>query len=145
MPIGSRRTPAQPLAEITPVNSSDDGKPTRRFRSATIYDGLIRSTTRSFLHGLGQGDDEIARPHLAVIHTGGEMSPCNTSLAGQAQHAKTGSAGRSWPLIVSAPAPEALLAQFDGEAGERGIVRYTSGAEPVGSSPCAPKNIGRPR
>jgi dihydroxy-acid dehydratase len=64
--------------------------PTRRFRSATIYEGLIRSTTRSFLHGLGQDDEEIARPHLAVIHTGGEMSPCNTSLAAQARHAKTG-------------------------------------------------------
>ena len=72
------------------MNSSDHGKPARRFRSATIYDGLIRSTTRSFLYGLGQDDDDIARPHLAVIHTGGEMSPCNTSLAGQAQHAKTG-------------------------------------------------------
>jgi dihydroxy-acid dehydratase len=71
------------------VNSSDDGKPARRFRSATIYYGLIRSTTRSFLYGLGQDDDDIARPHLAVIHTGGEMSPCNTSLAGQAQYAKT--------------------------------------------------------
>jgi dihydroxy-acid dehydratase len=72
------------------VNSSDHRTPARRFRSTTIYDGLIRSTTRSFLYGLGQDDDEIARPHLAVIHTGGEMSPCNTSLAGQAQHAKTG-------------------------------------------------------
>jgi len=65
-------------------------RPPRRFRSATIYEGLIRSTTRAFLHGLGQDDEEIARPHLAVIHTGGEMSPCNTSLAAQAQHAKTG-------------------------------------------------------
>jgi dihydroxy-acid dehydratase len=72
------------------VNSSDHRTPARRFRSTTIYDGLIRSTSRSFLYGLGQDDDEIARPHLAVIHTGGEMSPCNTSLAGQAQHAKTG-------------------------------------------------------
>ena len=72
------------------MNSSDHRTPARRFRSTTIYDGLIRSTTRSFLYGLGQDDDEIARPHLAVIHTGGEMSPCNTSLAGQAQHAKTG-------------------------------------------------------
>jgi len=62
----------------------------RRFRSATIYEGLIRSTTRGFLYGLGQDDEEIARPHLAVIHTGGEMSPCNTSLRAQAQHAKTG-------------------------------------------------------
>lgn len=68
---------------------SDDRKP-RRFRSATIYDGLIRSATRAFLYGLGQSDEEIARPHLAVIHTGGDMSPCNTSLAAQALHAKTG-------------------------------------------------------
>ncbi len=62
----------------------------RRFRSQTIYEGLIRSATRAFLHGLGQSEAEIARPHLAVIHTGGEMSPCNTPLAAQAQHAKTG-------------------------------------------------------
>ena len=66
------------------MNSFDRERPARRFRSATIYDGLVRSTTRSFLYGLGQDDDEIARPHLAVIHTGGEMSPSNTSLAGQA-------------------------------------------------------------
>ena len=70
---------------------SDNTKPEpRRFRSQTMYDGLIRSTTRGFLYGLGQDDAEIARPHIAVIHTGGEMSPCNTSLVGQAQHAKTG-------------------------------------------------------
>jgi hypothetical protein len=42
------------------VNSSDHEKPARRFRSATIYDGLIGSTTRSFLYGLGQDDAEIA-------------------------------------------------------------------------------------
>jgi dihydroxy-acid dehydratase len=81
-----------PNRETTPVSGTGDAptRPPRRFRSATIYEGLIRSTTRSFLYGLGQDDDEIARPHLAVIHTGGEMSPCNTSLGAQAQHAKTG-------------------------------------------------------
>ncbi len=62
----------------------------RRFRSSIIYDGLIRATTRSFLYALGMDDDEIARPHVAVIHTGGEMSPCNKNLAEQAAHAKTG-------------------------------------------------------
>jgi len=75
------------------VSRTDDDRPAphaRRFRSATIYEGLIRSTTRSFLYGLGQDEAEIARPHLAVIHTGGEMSPCNTSLAEQARHASTG-------------------------------------------------------
>ena len=60
------------------------------FRSQTIVEGLLRMNTRSFLHGLGQDDDEIGRPHVAVIHTGGEMSPCNLNLAEQAQHAKTG-------------------------------------------------------
>lgn len=64
--------------------------PKRRFRSQTIYDGLVRATTRSFLLGLGQDDDEIARPHIGVFHTGGEMSPCNANLRAQAQHAKTG-------------------------------------------------------
>ena len=62
----------------------------KRFRSQTMYQGLIRTTTRSFLYGLGQDDAEIERPHVAVIHTAGEMSPCNANLAEQAQHAKTG-------------------------------------------------------
>jgi dihydroxy-acid dehydratase len=60
------------------------------FRSATIRDGVIRATTRSFLHALGQDDEDIARPHIGVFHTGGEMSPCNLNLRDQAQHAKTG-------------------------------------------------------
>jgi dihydroxy-acid dehydratase len=60
----------------------------RRFRSATIYEGIVRMTTRSFLYALGEDDADIERPHIAVIHTGGEMSPCNTTLRDQAQHAK---------------------------------------------------------
>ena len=64
--------------------------PTKRFRSATIREGTIRATTRSFLHALGQDDEDIARPHVGVFHTGGEMSPCNLNLREQAQHAKTG-------------------------------------------------------
>ncbi len=63
---------------------------TRKFRSATIYDGTLRAPTRSFLYALGQDDDEITRPHIGVFHTGGEMSPCNLNLRDQAQHAKTG-------------------------------------------------------
>jgi dihydroxy-acid dehydratase len=65
-------------------------KPPRKFRSATIYEGTIRATTRSFLHALGQDEEDIARPHVGVFHTGGEMSPCNLNLRDQAQHAKTG-------------------------------------------------------
>lgn len=63
---------------------------TRRFRSATLHEGDLRATTRSFLYALGQDDDEITRPHIGVFHTGGEMSPCNLNLRDQAQHAKTG-------------------------------------------------------
>ncbi len=63
---------------------------TDKFRSATIYEGTIRATTRSFLYGLGEDDDEMKRPHVGVFHTGGEMSPCNMNLREQAQHAKTG-------------------------------------------------------
>ena len=37
---------------------SHEGAP-RKFRSATIYEGTIRATTRSFLHALGQDDYEI--------------------------------------------------------------------------------------
>lgn len=62
----------------------------KKFRSATIYKGTLRATTRSFLHALGQDDEDIARPHIGVFHTGGEMSPCNLNLREQAQHAKTG-------------------------------------------------------
>ncbi len=64
--------------------------PPRRFRSSIIDDGLIRATTRAFLHALGQDADEIARPRVTVAHTGGEMSPCNLGLREQAEQAKTG-------------------------------------------------------
>ncbi|MDD0837584.1 dihydroxy-acid dehydratase [Curvibacter sp. HBC61] len=61
-----------------------------KHRSATLYEGTIRATTRSFLYALGQDDEDIERPHIGVFHTGGEMSPCNLNLREQAQHAKTG-------------------------------------------------------
>jgi dihydroxy-acid dehydratase len=71
------------------MTAPTDPKPPR-LRSATIREGTIRATTRSFLHALGQDDEDIERPHIGVFHTGGEMSPCNLNLREQAQHAKTG-------------------------------------------------------
>ncbi len=62
----------------------------RKFRSEIIREGVVRTTTRSFLYALGEDDDDLERPHVAVVHTGGEMSPCNTTLRDQAMHAKTG-------------------------------------------------------
>jgi dihydroxy-acid dehydratase len=69
---------------------TDNTDPPRRFRSETMHGGRLRAPTRAFLRALGEDDDDIARPHVGVIHTGGEMSPCNRNLQEQAQHAKTG-------------------------------------------------------
>lgn len=66
------------------------GMTTRKFRSEIIREGVVRTTTRSFLYALGEDDEDLRQPHVAVIHTGGEMSPCNTTLRDQALHAKTG-------------------------------------------------------
>jgi dihydroxy-acid dehydratase len=60
------------------------------FRSATIRDGILRTTTRSFLYALGEDDEDIERPHVAVVHTGGDMSPCNKTLREQALQAMSG-------------------------------------------------------
>lgn len=62
----------------------------RRRRFPTIYDTLMRENSKAFLKGMGLSDDEIARPHVAVVHTGSEMSPCNMNLRDQALHVKTG-------------------------------------------------------
>jgi len=48
----------------------------KKLRSATIRDGLVRAPTRVFFYALGEDDQDIARPTLAFIHTGGEMSTC---------------------------------------------------------------------
>ncbi len=63
---------------------------TGRFRSEIVREGLIRTTARSFFRALGQDDEDIARPHVGVFHTGGEMSPCNVLLRDQALQARTG-------------------------------------------------------
>ncbi len=65
-------------------------QPPPRFRSAGMHAGDLRAPTRAFLRGLGQDDEDIAKPHIGVIHTGGQMSPCNRTLQEQAQHAATG-------------------------------------------------------
>ena len=62
----------------------------KRLRSAIVRDGIIKTTSRSFLRALGEDEEDIARPHIGVFHTGGEMSPCNMLLRDQALQAKTG-------------------------------------------------------
>lgn len=62
----------------------------RRFRSQAIHEGVLRAVTHGFFEALGQDAEEVARPHIGVFHTGGEMSPCNLGLREQAQHARMG-------------------------------------------------------
>lgn len=60
----------------------------RRF--PTIYSTLMRENSKAFLYGMGMRDEDIAKPQIAIAHTGGGMSPCNMNLADQAAHAAEG-------------------------------------------------------
>jgi dihydroxy-acid dehydratase len=60
----------------------------RRF--PTIYSTLMRENSKAFLYGMGMSDEDIAKPQIAVAHTGGGMSPCNMNLAAQAADAAEG-------------------------------------------------------
>ncbi|MEC7141015.1 MAG: dihydroxy-acid dehydratase, partial [Pseudomonadota bacterium] len=52
--------------------------------------GPERAPHRSYLHAMGLGDDEIARPLIGVATTWNEAAPCNISLSRQAQVVKRG-------------------------------------------------------
>lgn len=60
----------------------------RRF--PTIYSSLMRENAKAFLYGMRMTDGDIAKPQVAVAHTGGGMSPCNMNLADQAAMAADG-------------------------------------------------------
>ncbi|MDB5818248.1 MAG: dihydroxy-acid dehydratase [Rhizobacter sp.] len=87
-PLDNDAVPSPDVVPATPATPAAPATP--RFRSETMHGGRLRAPTRAFLRALGEDDDDIARPHVGVIHTGGEMSPCNRNLQEQAQHAKTG-------------------------------------------------------
>lgn len=88
--LAASTTTAGTTSTTSTTGSSPAAATPTPFRSALIRSGTIRATTRSFLHALGQDDEDMERPHIGVFHTGGEMSPCNLNLRDQAQHAKTG-------------------------------------------------------
>ena len=52
--------------------------------------GPERAPHRSYLHAMGLGDDEIARPLIGGATTWNEAAPCNISLSRQAQVVKRG-------------------------------------------------------
>lgn len=67
-----------------------ENKAPAALRSSAMHEGPLRAPTRAFLRALGQDDEDIARPHVGIVHTAGEMSPCNATLREQAQQARMG-------------------------------------------------------
>lgn len=87
--MSSKKNPAQSAGQQAALPEASQ-KPRADWPSKEMHEGRLRAPTRAFLRAIGQDDEDIARAHVAVIHTGGEMSPCNVTLQAQAQHAKTG-------------------------------------------------------
>ncbi len=65
-------------------------RPSGRLRSRITTDGLDRTPHRAFLRGMGLDDDAIARPFIGVVTTAGATTPCNMTLAAQAEAAEQG-------------------------------------------------------
>ena len=61
-----------------------------RFRSEVMKNGPVKAAARAMLRGMGLDDEDIAQPFVGVVSTQGEMSPCNTRLAGIADHVRRG-------------------------------------------------------
>ena len=92
------------------MNSSDHGKPARRFRSATIYDGLIRSTTRSFLYGLGvnAGEKMYQRTGVKLHRRGVPNAPPEGFLLHDKQDEKRIASSANVPETSSVASPSIL-------------------------------------
>jgi dihydroxy-acid dehydratase len=63
---------------------------TRKPRSWQVTEGADRAPNRSYFYAMGLTDDDLARPLVAVGHTGNEVIPCNMHLGDLAQHVKDG-------------------------------------------------------
>ncbi len=59
-------------------------------RSWQVTEGAERAPNRSYFYAMGLTDDDLARPLVAVGHTGNEAIPCNLLLPSLAQHVKAG-------------------------------------------------------
>ncbi|MCA9676854.1 MAG: dihydroxy-acid dehydratase [Kofleriaceae bacterium] len=72
---------------------------TRERRSARMLDGPDRAPARAMLKATGLGDDDLAKPIVAVVNTWTEGGPCNLHLRGLAEHVKAGvRAGGGTPI-----------------------------------------------
>ena len=91
--------------------------------------GPERAPHRSYLHAMGLGDDEIARPLIGVATTWNEAAPCNISLSRQAQVVKRGvELAQGTPRE---PPATARLEQDDARGAQPGVLRVHRARRPA--------------
>ena len=68
-------------------------------RSRQVNDGLERAAARGMLRAVGMGDEDFAKPQVAIASSWNEITPCNLSLERLATSAKEGvHAAGGYPL-----------------------------------------------
>ncbi len=72
---------------MTQDTSSKDPK---TLRSAVVTAGPNRAAARSYLRAAGLGDEDFARPLIAVVNTWSSVTPCNMHLGDLAEHVRRG-------------------------------------------------------
>jgi dihydroxy-acid dehydratase len=61
-----------------------------KHKSRALTDGPQRAAARSYLKGIGFGDEDLAKPIIGVANTWIETMPCNFHLRALAKHVKDG-------------------------------------------------------
>src|SRR6195952_1824033 len=61
-----------------------------KHKSRALTEGPQRAGARSYLRGVGYGDEELAKPIIGVANTWIETMPCNFHLRALAKHVKDG-------------------------------------------------------
>ncbi len=70
---------------------STDGTPVDiKPRSRDVTDGMQKAPSRAMLRAVGMGDDDWAKPQVAIASSWNEVTPCNMTLRKLAEHAKDG-------------------------------------------------------
>jgi len=76
--------------------------PLNKHRSHMVTEGVTRTPHRAFLRATGLGDEDLARPMVAIIGTAGDNTPCSKSLGPQADSARLGVAeGGGVPVVMN--------------------------------------------
>lgn len=107
---------------------TDTSRPDIKPRSRDVTDGLESTASRGMLRAVGMGDDDWAKPQIAVASSWNEITPCNLSLQRLAGAAKEGvHAAGGYPLEFG------TISVSDGIS--MGHEACTTRSSPVRSSP----------